>query len=102
MFVVSGSSAFDTYYADLARAQFRAFDGRFEFVHWSGLPMRELLERVADLPPHSILYFLVITEDRSGQRFLPLDALDLVAAAATRPSIHTSHRHWTTEWSAAA
>ena len=85
VFVVSGSSAFDKTYEDLARAQFRAFDGRFEFTYWSGLPMKDLLERVADLPPDSILYPLMLTQDRSGQRYLPFDQIERIAAAANVP-----------------
>ena len=85
VFVVSGASAVDAYYANLAREQFRAFDGRFEFVYLSGLPIAELLQRVADLPPHSILYTISNTEDGSGQRFVSLDALDLIAGAANAP-----------------
>ena len=85
VFVVSGSSAFDKTYEDLARAQFRAFDGRFEFTYWSGLPMKDLLERVADLPPDSILYPLMLTQDRSGQRYLPFDQIERISAAANVP-----------------
>ena len=85
VFVVSGSSAFDKTYEDIARAQFRAFEGRFEFTYWSGLPMKELLERVADLPPDSVLYPLMVTQDRSGQRYLPFDQIDRIAAAANAP-----------------
>ena len=85
VFVVSGSSAFDKGYEDMARAQFRAFEGRFEFTYWSGLPMKELLERVVDLPPDSILYPLMITQDGSGQRYLPHDQIERIATAANVP-----------------
>ena len=47
--------------------------------------MNELLERVADLPPDSILYPLMITQDRSGQRYLPFDQIERIAAAANVP-----------------
>ena len=85
VFVVSGSSAFDRTYEDIARTQFRAFDGRFEFTYWSGLPIKELLERVVDLPPDSILYPLMVTQDRNGQRYLPFDQLERIAAIANVP-----------------
>ena len=85
VFVVSGSSAFDKSYEDNARARFRAFEKRFEFTYWSGLPMKELLERVADLPPDSIVYPLMITQDRSGQRYLPHDQIERISTAANVP-----------------
>ena len=85
VFVVSGSSALDKLYEDVARTQFRALEGRFEFTYWSGLPMKDLLERVADLPPDSILYPLMITQDSSGQRYLPHDQIERIATAANVP-----------------
>lgn len=83
--VVSGSSALDQYYANLVRAQLTALAGRLEVGFWSGLPMPELLRRVADMPEHSALYYLMLTEDGSGQRFLPQDSFDLIAGAANAP-----------------
>lgn len=85
VFVVCGSSVWDRYYEDMARAQLGRFEGRLDVTYLSGLPMPELLERVAALPPDSIVYPLSITEDRSGHRFLPLDAHDRIAAAANAP-----------------
>ena len=85
VFVVSGSSAFDKSYLDLARAQFRAFDGRLEFTYWTGLSEKDVLERVADLPSDSVLYPISVTQDRSGQRYLPHDLAERIAAAANVP-----------------
>ena len=83
--VVSGSSPFDKFYEGLARAQLQKFEGRFEIVYWSGLPMEELLKRVANLPSQSIVYPMTITEDSTGQRFTVLEGFDRVAAAANAP-----------------
>ena len=85
VFVVSGSSAQDRRIENLARLQFRAFDGRFEFTYWVGLPMKEVFERVSDLPSGSILYPLMITQDGSGQRYLPFDQNERMAAVANVP-----------------
>jgi PAS domain S-box-containing protein len=86
VFVLTGRSPFDKFYETLSRAQFRQFEGRLEIVYWSGLPMPELLDRVARLPAHSIVYPLFITEDGNGQRFLPLDPIDSIVAAANAPT----------------
>lgn len=85
VFVVSGSSPFDKAFEDSARTRFRAFEARFEFTYWSGLPMKELLERVANLPPDSILFPLMITQDRTGRRYVPFDQIELLAATANVP-----------------
>ena len=86
VFVVSGASDTDRFYQDLARAQFRAFDGRLGFTYSSGLAMPDLLRRVAELPRHTIVYFLSFFEDGHGSKFDELKALDQVAAAANVPT----------------
>lgn len=85
VFVVSGASQYDKFYQDLAQRQLRAFDGRLVFTYLSGLPMSELLRRVADTPERSIIYFLTLYEDAEGNTFNTSDSLDRIAAVANRP-----------------
>jgi signal transduction histidine kinase len=85
VFLVSGFTAFDRWYENLAREQLKGFDQRIALTYLSGLRMSDLEERVAHLPPRSLIYYLVITEDSTGQRFVALDPLDRVAAAANAP-----------------
>ena len=96
VFVVSGVSDADRYYQDLAREQFRAFDGRLGFIYSSGLAMPDLLRRLAELPQHTIVYFLSFYDDGHGSKFDDLTALDRVAAVANVPTyvwIDTSEGH---------
>ena len=96
VFVVSGVSDADRFYQDLARAQFRAFDGRLDFTYSSGLAMPDLLRRVAGLPRQTIVYFLSFHDDGHGSKFDELKALDQVAAVANVPTyvwIDTSEGH---------
>jgi signal transduction histidine kinase len=86
VFVVSGVSEADRFYQDLARAQFRAFDGRLDFTYSSGLAMPDLFRRLADMPPHTIVYFLSLFDDGHGSKFSELKALDQVAAVASVPT----------------
>ena len=86
VFVVSGASDTDRFYQDLARAQFRAFDGRLGFTYSSGLAMPDLLRRVSELPRHTIVYFLSFFDDGHGSKFDELKALDQVAAVANVPT----------------
>ena len=53
--------------------------------------MPELLRQVASLPARTIIYYLSVTEDGDGNRGLPVDALDRLAAVANAPiySWHT-------------
>ena len=48
--------------------------------------MRDLLRRVATLPPRSIVFFLTLTEDGDGRLFLPHETLEALSAAANAPS----------------
>jgi len=86
VFVVSGASDTDRGYQDLARAQFRAFDGRIRFTYSSGLAIQELLRRVSALPQHTIVYFLTFFDDGHNSKFDGLKALDQVAAVANVPT----------------
>ena len=86
VFVVSGASDTDRGYQDLARAQFRAFDGRIRFTYSSGLAIQDLLRRVSALPQHTIVYFLTLFDDGHNSKFDGLKALDQVAAVANVPT----------------
>jgi len=85
VFVVAGSSRFDTHREDMARRAFRPYEARLEFVYLSGLPMADLLTRVARLPERSIIYYIQMFQDGSGKAFIPADVLQRVAAAANAP-----------------
>jgi signal transduction histidine kinase len=85
VFIVSGSSEIDRSYAALARTQLGRFDGRVSLTELAGLPMTELEQRLAHLPPDSLVYYVVISRDGAGQRLLPAEAVDRVVAASNAP-----------------
>ena len=85
VFVIVGSSSFDARWAALARERLRPYEDRLEVVYLSGLPMDDLLTRVAKLPDHSIIQYLHIFADATGKTFIPAEALDMVAAKANAP-----------------
>lgn len=49
------------------------------------LPLPELQERVANLPPDSALFYLPIFRDGAGERFVPYEAARRIAASANAP-----------------
>ena len=85
VFVVAGSAPFDAAWAAEAGRTFRPYEGRVEFEYLTGLPMDELLHRVAGLPEQSIIYYLHIHRDGTGIPFYPADALGLLAEKANAP-----------------
>src|SRR5262249_50673115 len=85
VFVIAGSAPFDTDWEAEARRTFRHYEDRVEFVYLTGLPMDELLRRVAELPERSLVYYLHIHRDGSGKPYFPAEALDRLAARANAP-----------------
>ena len=58
-----------------------------ELVDLTGLPMNELLWRVATLPDDAAIFYTSLSGTRDGERYEPNDALALVAQAANRPIV---------------
>jgi signal transduction histidine kinase len=85
VFVVTGASARDKYYEDVARTQFRPFEDRLTFTYLSDLAIADLEERLAHLPDRSIVYYLLFYQDKDGLNVDPIDYLDRVSGVANRP-----------------
>jgi PAS domain S-box-containing protein len=85
VFVVAGSSPFDKEWEAEARRTFRVHEDRLEFVYLTGLPMSELLGRIADLPQQSIVYFLHLHQDGTGKAFYSAEVLERLAARSNAP-----------------
>lgn len=86
VFVVTGASARDKVYENLARAQLRAFEPRVALTYLSGLPRAELERRVATLPDASIVYYLLFYQDANGENQNPVAFLARLTALANRPT----------------
>jgi PAS domain S-box-containing protein len=55
-------------------------------LHWlSQLPMDELLARVADLPPDSAIFYVMISRDVNGMPYLNEDCLERIHQVANAP-----------------
>jgi signal transduction histidine kinase/DNA-binding NarL/FixJ family response regulator len=85
VYVVAGAAPFDTEWEAEARRTFHPREDRLEFVYLTGLPMDDLLRRVAGLPERSIIYYLHINRDGAGEPFFPSTALERLAAKANAP-----------------
>ena len=77
--VVTGASTFDQRWEALAREQLAPYADRLQMTHLSGLPLPLLLDELAQLPPRTIVIYLTIFEDGTGEYFV---ARDLVEAAS--------------------
>jgi PAS domain S-box-containing protein len=82
---ITGAADTDTYWEAEARQAFRGYEGRLELVHLAGLPMDDLLKKVAALPDGSIVFYLHVMRDGAGDAFTPAEAAERVAAVANAP-----------------
>ncbi|HQR29962.1 MAG TPA: histidine kinase [Anaeromyxobacteraceae bacterium] len=57
------------------------------------LPMEALQERMASLPGDAVVFYGAVYRDRDGRRFLPTDALELVASHSSRPILSFNDTH---------
>ncbi len=85
VFVVIGNSNHDDQLEQEARAQFESFAPKLSFTYLSNLTTHELEQRVADLPEHSIIYYLLFYQDAAGVNVNPVEYLDRLAPIANRP-----------------
>ena len=85
VFVVGGTSRFDRQLQAIARRQFQPFESRVAITWLTALPMDELLKKVSDLPPQSVLFYLTVFTDGAGGAFVPHEVLPRIADAANAP-----------------
>jgi PAS domain S-box-containing protein len=82
VYVVAGVANYDAAWEAEARRLFRPYEDKREFVYLSGLTMHELLSRAANLPKHSIIYYLHVFQDGAGRILVPAEVVEQLAAVA--------------------
>lgn len=85
VFVINGTSRFDTFYENIARQQFLPYQDRLAFTYLPPMPLQELQNEVASLPPDSIIYFASLFEDGAGNKFIPVKILGQLSSVANAP-----------------
>jgi len=86
VFVVSGAALADRQFEAIFREQLPPAGSGLRFTYLSGLRTSDLEARLSRLPPHSAVYYLLVSEDGAGNNFHPLQYVDRVAAAANAPT----------------
>jgi len=84
--VVGGTSFIDRQTEGLIKEQLRTYEGSFDISYLTTLTMPDLLERLKQLPDHSIVLLIDFSQDAAGRKFIPAsEAAPAVAAAANAP-----------------
>ena len=82
---VAGSSEFDQRLVDQARAELEAVRSPVPVEYLIGLPMPDLLDTLEHLPPRTIVLYSTIFADRTGRPYVPHEAAEQIARAASAP-----------------
>jgi PAS domain S-box-containing protein len=83
--VVGGTSEFDRRIIAQAAKEFQPYRGRLEFTYLTDLAIPALLQRLANLPPHSIVLYTTMFRDAAGDALVPHQAVERIAGAANAP-----------------
>jgi PAS domain S-box-containing protein len=83
--VVGGTARTDRVLQEEAREALRPYEGQLEVTYLTDLSMAEVLQWVSNLPPQTMIIYLSMLRDNTGQGFVPQEALERVAQAANAP-----------------
>jgi signal transduction histidine kinase len=85
LIIISGSSEIDGRWLAELRKGIDPFENRINTEYWVGVRYETLLERVAHLPPDTIVIFVTVYGDNTGRSFMPAEVVERLAKAATAP-----------------
>lgn len=79
--VVTGDSEFERYWLGVTEQEVRLHPAKLKLIDLVGLPTDQLLKRVSELPPHTVVLFQLIPLDSSQP---VIGTFDILAAIAQR------------------
>ena len=85
VFLVSGASPHDKWHEAEFHSQVPGPPPGVRFTSLQGLSVRDLSERLAALPQHSIIFLLALTSDENGRTFHSEGLVDRLAASSVAP-----------------
>lgn len=88
--VVAGGSEFESYWLGATTEEIRRHADRLNVIKLVGLPTDQLLQRVATLPPHTIVLFQLVPQDSSHP---VIGTYDVLAAIAQRFPTYCIHNY---------
>ena len=83
--VVIGASKVEQFWLDVVKLSFRPFEPRVTFIWTNQLSLAELLKRAGGLPPHSAIFYGILSMDAKGVPQMELPVIDALHAAANAP-----------------
>ena len=83
--MVVGASPLEKFWIDEVKRELKPLGNRVDLVWYSDLPFEEILKRAAELPPHAVLFWGLMTVDAAGIIYEGDIALRSLHAVANAP-----------------
>ena len=83
--VVIGSSQLEQFWLQEVQRDFHQFDGRVRFIWTNNLTFADLVRRCSSLPPHSAIFYGVLTLDAAGEPQVEARTLSTLNETANAP-----------------
>ncbi|MBW1786666.1 MAG: sigma 54-interacting transcriptional regulator [Deltaproteobacteria bacterium] len=84
--IVAGAGAIGRRWAKAALEVLREYEERIDLIDLSALPIEEILQRVANLPPQTVLVYLPVLVDGAGRKFIAPESLSRISRASSAPA----------------
>lgn len=85
LMVLGGAGPLEDRLEETVRTDLKHWQGVLEIEYIKGLPMDEILRRVAMVPPETAILFTTFYADGTGRQFRPADAGRMISGAAKAP-----------------
>ncbi|HEY7319789.1 MAG TPA: ATP-binding protein [Candidatus Binatia bacterium] len=83
--VIGGTAPLDHRYLTRTKEAARLLAGRVQFDYWTTLPVAEMRQAAASLPPRTVIFFTTLFRDATGKSFLPASVASMLAVSSSVP-----------------
>lgn len=83
--VIAGAQANDKGYEATVRQAFKEFEDKLDFLYLSGLSMDETLQKLGNLPKHTLVVYVTMFQDGTGKAFIPAVVVKTFSEASNSP-----------------
>jgi len=83
--VIAGADPVGREWIKACREAFKAYEERVNFTYLIGLPMKALLEKLANLSAHTVVFSLPILQDGAGKKFIGNESLSQITRVSSAP-----------------
>lgn len=83
--LIAGTSPGDIYSKRIFQEGLKPYEGKFDLIDLTTLPMAGILSRVGSLPADTVILYSSMFVDAAGNKYVPRDALSHIAQRANMP-----------------